>query len=188
MARFVDAIDLPIPPEEAFDYLADFSHAESWDPGVVEAKALTRWAPRLGSRFRVVAGFLGRRIPLEYRISAFERPRRLVFAGGDDTLRSVDELTFSPRGQGTRVTYEATLELRGLRACFDPALDVAFQLIGRVAAAGLRKHFRDAARARDGEAAEPDAAPKGKPSPSTRGKRAKPTSTRRSRSNDKGAK
>jgi hypothetical protein len=25
MARFVDAIDLPIPVEEAFDYLADFS-------------------------------------------------------------------------------------------------------------------------------------------------------------------
>jgi len=31
MARFVDAIDLPLPIEQAFDYLADFSHAAEWD-------------------------------------------------------------------------------------------------------------------------------------------------------------
>ena len=31
MARFVDAIGLPLPIEQAFDCPADFSHAAEWD-------------------------------------------------------------------------------------------------------------------------------------------------------------
>ena len=41
MARYVDAIDLPVPIADAFDYLADFSHTAEWDPGVESAERLT---------------------------------------------------------------------------------------------------------------------------------------------------
>jgi carbon monoxide dehydrogenase subunit G len=141
MARFVDAIDLPVPPEAAFDFLADFHRTAEWDPGVVEAERLTPAPSRLGSRFRVVVSFLGRRMPLEYAITRYERPHSLILEGGDDTLRSLDELTFTGREGGTRVTYEARLELRGLRRFADPLLDVAFQVIGRFAARGLRERL-----------------------------------------------
>lgn len=138
MARFVDAIDLPLPVEQVFDYLADFSRTAEWDPGVVEAECLTPGRPRQGSRFRVVASFLGRRVPLEYEIRAFERPSRLVLDGGDPTLRSIDEITFVPRAGGTRVTYEARLELEGIRRLADPLLHLLFQRIGGLAVRGLR--------------------------------------------------
>jgi hypothetical protein len=49
MARFVDAIDLPLPIERVFDYLADFSHTAEWDPGVVEARQLDEGPVRLGA-------------------------------------------------------------------------------------------------------------------------------------------
>jgi hypothetical protein len=133
MARYVDAIDLPIPIEEAFDYLADFSRTAEWDPGVEEARRLTRGKVRLGSRFRVTVSFLGRRIPLEYRITEFERPSHLVLSGG----------TFVARPGGTRVTYEARLELVGIRRLADPALDLLFQRIGRLAVRGLRERLTD---------------------------------------------
>ena len=71
MARYVDAICLPMSIEEAFDYLADFSRTAEWDPGVSDAKRITRGPVRLGSRFRVAVAFLGRRIPLEYLESQF---------------------------------------------------------------------------------------------------------------------
>jgi hypothetical protein len=48
MARYIGAIDLAI--EDAFDYLADFSRAAVWDPGVCEAKRITRRVVRLGNR------------------------------------------------------------------------------------------------------------------------------------------
>lgn len=143
MARYIDAIDLPIPIEEAFDYLADFSRTAEWDPGVEEAHRITRGKVRLGSRFRVTVSFLGRRIPLEYRITEFERPSHLVLSGGDSSLRSVDEITFISRSGGTRVTYEARLELVGIRRIADPILDLLFQRVGRLAVRGLRERLAD---------------------------------------------
>jgi uncharacterized protein YndB with AHSA1/START domain len=127
--------------EEAFDYLADFSRTAEWDPSVVDARRLTRGRVRLGASFRVVVSFLGRRVPLEYRITEFERPSRLVLSGGDSSLRSIDEITFVPRPGGTRVTYEARLELTGIRRLADPILDVLFQRIGRLAVRGLRERL-----------------------------------------------
>ena len=141
MARYVDAIDLPMSVEEAFDYLADFSRTAEWDPSVVEARRRTRGKVRLGSSFRVSVSFLGRRVPLEYRITEFERPSRLVLSGGDASLRSIDEVTFVSRPGGTRVTYEARLELTGIRRLADPILDVLFQRLGRLAMRGLRERL-----------------------------------------------
>jgi carbon monoxide dehydrogenase subunit G len=144
VARYVDAIDLPIPIEPAFDYFADFSRTAEWDPGVQEARRVTRGEVRLGSRFQVTISFLGRRIPLEYRITEFERPSRLVLRGGDSSLRSIDEITFVSRPGGTRVTYEARLELVGIRRIADPILDLLFQRIGHVAMRGVRERMADA--------------------------------------------
>jgi uncharacterized protein YndB with AHSA1/START domain len=139
VARYIDAIDLPIPIEDAFDYLADFSRTAEWDPGVCESKRITRGVVRLGSRFGVSVSVLGQRIPLEYRITEFERPSRLVLCAGDSSLRSSDEITFVSRPGGTRVTYEARLELAGIRRLADPILDLLFQRIGRLAMRGLRE-------------------------------------------------
>lgn len=157
MARFVDAIDLPLTVEEAFDYLADFSQTAEWDPSVVEAERLTDGAVGLGSRFRVVVSFFGRRLEYEYEITTYERPSRLVLTGGDESLRSVDEITFVPRKDGTRVGYEARLELAGIRKLADPLVDALFQHTARLAARGLREraavriqrppHARDARKA-----------------------------------------
>lgn len=139
MARFIDAIDLPVPIEQAFDYLADFSRTAEWDPGVVSGVRLTPGPIGLGTRFRVVVAFVGRRLPMEYEITGFERPSRLVLVGGDESVQSVDELTFVPRDGGTRVTYEAQLHLSGLRKLADPLLHALFQRIGALAVRGLRE-------------------------------------------------
>lgn len=143
MARFVDAIDLPIPIEEAFDYLADFSRTAEWDPSVSQARRLTPGRIGLGSRFEVTVSFLGRSVALEYGISEFERPRRLVMTGGDESLHSVDEITFAARPGGTRITYEARVDLLGLRRIVDPILHVLFQRVGSVAARGLRERLAE---------------------------------------------
>jgi hypothetical protein len=54
-------------PAEVFEYLADLSSTAEWDPGASEARRLDADPLRAGARFRVLADFLGRRIPLEYR-------------------------------------------------------------------------------------------------------------------------
>ena len=140
MARYVDVIDLPLPPEAAFDLLADFSRTQDWDPGVLEAERLDGGSIGRGSRFRVVASVLGRRVPLVYEIRAYERPGRLVLCANDGALTSLDEIHFSPRAGGTRVSYEARVELAGLAGLADPLLQLAFGVAGRAAARGLRDY------------------------------------------------
>jgi carbon monoxide dehydrogenase subunit G len=141
MARYIDAIDLPLPIEAALDYLADFSRVAEWDPGVDDARRITPGKIRLGSRFEVGVSLLGRRIPLEYRITEFDRPSHLVLSGGDASVRSVDEITFVARPGGTRVSYEARVDLVGIRRIAEPILNLLFQRIGRVAMRGLRERI-----------------------------------------------
>ena len=140
MARYSTTVESNKSPEEAFEYLADFANAREWDPGVIEGEKLTGGPLGPGSRFRLVARFLGRRVPLEYEITAFERARRVVFRAEQGAVRSTDEVRFAPSGVGTSVTYEADLRLKGLLGKLaDPVLGVAFRRIGDRAAGGLRR-------------------------------------------------
>ncbi|HEY4948288.1 MAG TPA: SRPBCC family protein, partial [Acidimicrobiales bacterium] len=60
--------------EETFDYLAQFSNAAEWDPGVGSAERLDTGPVGLGSVFRLQVKVGSRAIPLDYRIVAYERP------------------------------------------------------------------------------------------------------------------
>ena len=147
MARFVDAIDLPFSPTEAFDYLAHFENTADWDPGVTEARRLDPDHPLgLGSRFEVVAAFFGRRVPLDYEITAYEAPHRLVLRGVGGGVVSIDTITTAPMPDGTRVTYEAILELEGFARLADPLLDLLFRWIGARAVTGLRETAHEITR------------------------------------------
>jgi hypothetical protein len=91
--------------------------------------------------FRVSVSLLGRCVPREYRITEFERRSRLILSGGNSSLRSIDKITFVSRPGGTRLTYEARLDLAGIRRLADPFLDLLLQRIGLLAVRGLRERL-----------------------------------------------
>lgn len=138
MARFVDAIDLPFSPIAAFDYLAGFDHTAEWDPGVAAAHRVDPGSPLgRGSRFEVEVAFFGRRIPMTYEITAYEPPHRVVLRGTGGGVIAIDTITCAPIPGGTRVTWEARLELEGIARFADPLLHLAFQWVGARAVQGL---------------------------------------------------
>ncbi len=142
MAHYRASVDSPLGADDAFALLADFSNAADWDPGVRSARRLGEGPIQVGSTFEVVASFLGRDVPLTYRITQLDAPNRVVFEADARGLRSVDTITFEKRGDGTRVTYDANLTLSGLAYVFDLPLHLAFQWIGGRALAGLAKALR----------------------------------------------
>ncbi len=137
MANYRAELEVARPIDEAFAYLADFANTEQWDPGVVRADRLTPGPIGTGTAFEVVSDFLGREVPLTYRIVQYEAPTRLMLEAENETLRSVDTVTFEKTPSGTRLVYEANLTLKGLRYLADLALHVAFQIVGRRALGGL---------------------------------------------------
>ena len=78
MTRLHERIETDLPIDEAFDYIADFAHADEWDPNTTAAKRLGNVRPGLGARFALEVRMGGRTAPMEYRITEYERPRRVV--------------------------------------------------------------------------------------------------------------
>lgn len=138
MARYRTVIDSPKPREELFPYLADFSNAQEWDPGVVKASRGDTGDVQVGSGFRLTAAFMGRETPLTYRVTAMDAPRSVTFRGENSTVVSLDTITFADRPTGTRVTYDADLQLKGPLKLGEPLLRLAFGRIGDKARDGLR--------------------------------------------------
>ena len=139
MAHYRATIDIQQPREDVFGYLSDFSTTEQWDPGVVEAKRVNGAAVGQGAEFRLVAEFLGRKTPLTYRIVEYDPPHAVAFLGENSTVISRDRITFETTAEGTRVTYDADLALKGPLRIADPLLGVAFTRVGDRALAGLRR-------------------------------------------------
>ena len=139
MAHYRASIEIQQPREEVFAYLSDFSTTREWDPGVVEAERLNGQAVGEGTEFRLVAEFLGRKNELTYRIVEYDPPHAVTFLGENATVVSRDRITFDSTAEGTRVTYDADLALKGLLRIADPLLALAFDRVGDRALAGLRR-------------------------------------------------
>ena len=138
MARYRASLYTTLPPEETFAYLSDFANAQQWDPGVTEASRLDAGDIGEGSQFRLLARFLGRTVPITYRIVEYDPPAAVTFLGENATVTSRDRISFEPAGEGTAVAYDAELALKGPLRLADPLLGLAFKRVGDRALAGLR--------------------------------------------------
>ena len=78
MTTYRTEIDSPRDRDEVFEYLATFSNAGEWDPGVTEAEPLTPGPPDVGSVYRLRVRVAGRTVPFDYRVVAIDRPTRVV--------------------------------------------------------------------------------------------------------------
>ena len=83
------------PVEIVFDYLADFTHTNDWDPGTVETRR-TSGDGGVGTTYANTSEFMGRKTELTYETITFERPRRLQFRGTNESATATDTMTFAP--------------------------------------------------------------------------------------------
>lgn len=139
MAHYRASVDSPRTAQDAFAYLSDFSNTREWDPGVVDARRVADGAIRIGSEFDVDVRFVGRRLTLRYRIVEFEPDRAVTLLSESALLRSRDRITFEAVEAGTRVTYDAELNLKGPASLADPLMAIGFKQVGDRALGGLRK-------------------------------------------------
>jgi len=137
MARYRTTVPSRWPIDEAFRYMADFSHSVDWDPSVTSARQVSAGGVGLGTKFELVTNFNGRPMPLSYEVTAYDPPRRVVLRAETPLVISLDEITFDARAEGTNVTYDATLRTRGWLRLFSPAISLMFKGIGDRARTGL---------------------------------------------------
>lgn len=139
MTRITEQIETPSAPEAAFAFIADFANAMQWDPGTVTSERIDDGPVGVGARYRLGVRLGGRVAPMEYRISAFEPPHRVVLVGEGSGVSAVDEIRFEPTGTGTRIDYTADIQLGGVLRLIQPFLGRAFAKLGRDALAGMQR-------------------------------------------------
>ncbi|WP_193614614.1 SRPBCC family protein [Nocardioides lijunqiniae] len=100
---------VPRPVEEVFDYLADFTHTEAWDPGTVSTTR-TGGDGGVGTTYANTSRFVGRTVELTYETLTHDRPHRLVFRGRNASATATDTLTFATAGEGTTMHYRADFD------------------------------------------------------------------------------
>lgn len=118
-------------PEGVVEYLRDFSRAEQWDPGTVTCTRLDEGPVEVGSRWRNVSTFLGRKTELVYELTR-EDAHGLQFVGRNDTATSTDDIsiTAGPAPGTTRIGYHAHVEFNGLAKLGAPVAKLALEKLG----------------------------------------------------------
>ena len=139
MARYQATVASRHPAADTFGYLATFSNAAEWDPGVLSARQLDPGPVRPGTRFRLTVPFLRRRLELTYAVVTLAPGREVVLAATSRLLRATDRIAVAPDGDGATVSYQADVRLRGPLRLLDGLLRPGFRAVGDRAAAGLAR-------------------------------------------------
>lgn len=118
-------------PEGVVEYLRDFSRTEQWDPGTVSCTRLGEGPVEVGSRWRNVSTFLGRKTELVYELTR-DDPNGLQFVGCNDTATATDDISITAGAAPgtTRIAYHAHLEFNGLARLGAPVAKLALEKLG----------------------------------------------------------
>jgi carbon monoxide dehydrogenase subunit G len=141
-----ELVDTALPPDRAFDFVADFANSARWDPGVAHSERVDPGPVGVGARYRLGIRMGGRVAPMEYRITTFEPGRRVVLEGSGSGVEAVDDIRFEPAASGTHIDYVADIRLRGWRRILEPFAGGAFARIGRDARDGMQRTLDGLAR------------------------------------------
>ena len=113
-------------PQPILEYLADFSHAEEWDPGTVSCTRSDPGPVTVGASWHNVSKVAGTKAELDYTLER-RTADTLVFVGRNKGATSTDTITVKPDGAGSTITYYADLQMHGAATLLAPAMKLVFE-------------------------------------------------------------
>lgn len=131
MASFETTSEIDRPPDRLFLDVADYTKAVDWNPSYVSVDQTGGAGPGLGARYAVVFNFYGRHFNLDYEVTEFLSPERVVLVGTSKRIRARDEITVKQNGTGCLVHRSAELAFTGPLRLLDGGLQVAFESISK---------------------------------------------------------
>jgi carbon monoxide dehydrogenase subunit G len=148
LTKLHERIETTLPIEETFAFIADFANSSRWDPGVATSERIDAGPVGLGARYALGVRMRGRVAPMEYRITTFEPPTRVVLTGEGSGVSAIDEIVFEATATGTAIDYTADIRLGGWMRLVQPFVGGTFEKIATDALGGMQRALDErAARA-----------------------------------------
>ena len=129
MPSYQQSIVIAQPPPAVYAYMDDISREHEWQGHLVEASQTPPGPTQVGSRRRYVSEFMGKRLQNTYVVQELDRGHRVVCRSTDDSaISAMSVLTWSPEGNGTRVSMALEGEAGGaLRFVPSRMIEAAFK-------------------------------------------------------------
>lgn len=124
------------PAKEVFEYLADFTTAQQWDPNAVRVQR-TSGDGGVGTMYTVTSKFAGMTTDLDYQLTERVPNSRIRLKGEKKSITAVDTITITPEDSGTAVTYEVAFDFHGALHYAEPLLKLAVKKLLSDGAEGL---------------------------------------------------
>jgi hypothetical protein len=118
-----------VAPEVVIPYLADFAHAETWDPGTVRCVRDDAGPVMVGSSWHNTSKIAGISTELTYTLEQLT-DERIVLVGRNDTATSTETIDVVGSGTGSRVTYTNEVQFNGAAKLAAPLAKVVFEKLG----------------------------------------------------------
>lgn len=141
MASYESTIEVSTSPERAFAQLADVASASTWDPSIVESQRLDDGPLGIGSRFRIVVAFFGRRIEIEQVLEQADEPKTIVLVGKNKNVESRTSYAIEAHNGGSRIATVSNLKLKGALRLLDKGMQVTYTNMGQRSSEALRQHL-----------------------------------------------
>jgi hypothetical protein len=110
MLSFDRRLSVRAPAPVLYDYLADFSTTNEWDPRAEET-VLTSGSGEVGSSYEVDVRFLGRTTKMTYTITELHPGDRIEWVGHNRHVRAHDTITVREVGPDeSAIDYRATFD------------------------------------------------------------------------------
>ena len=117
------------PPGVVVAYLADFAHAERWDPGTVRCVRDGDGPVAVGASWHNTSKIAGISTELTYTLETLT-DRQVVLVGRNQTATSTETIDITPDGGGSRVVYTNELHFNGAARLVTPLAKIVFEKLG----------------------------------------------------------
>ena len=98
-------VDRPMP--DVFAFLSNPMNLPKWQHMIANIEQVTPGAPGIGSKFKVSAEMMGRKIDGNMEIIAFEPPAKFGFTNQAGPMQVTVTATLKPAGTGTKISLHA---------------------------------------------------------------------------------
>jgi uncharacterized membrane protein len=131
MSRIEHEVFFEQPVEDVFRYVGDPEVYPEWQEGFLEAEITSEGPLGVGSTYRAVHEFAGRRIDVENAVTEYEPNECFAFRSVSGNVKVSGDIRLQPTGGGTK-----------LIACFEAQVGGLFRLAEPLAAQIIKRQQR----------------------------------------------
>lgn len=114
MRKVSATAQIPAPPQQVFDYLADPANLPQWQTGIVSADTTTPGPMGVGSTAHVVRELMGQRLAVDLTVTGYEPGRHLALGSAMSGIGVDATLDLQPSGDGTRITFGMAIKAQNM--------------------------------------------------------------------------